>query len=131
MPRSINKPSADQAQEFNRWMRYWQVELNLQDWRIEAGKKPASKGAMADVNCDPAARLAIYRLGDWGSDEINTETLRATALHECLHIFLFDVITTAQDRASTSEQMEVAEHRVINVLERVLSGASNDRPESK
>jgi hypothetical protein len=36
-------------------------------------------------------------------------------------VFLHDLISVAQDRSSTPEQLETAEHRVINVLERLLS----------
>jgi len=47
--------------------------------------------------------------------------LRKTALHECLHILTYDLIQIATDRGSSEEQIEAAEHRVINVLERVLT----------
>ncbi len=116
----MNRPSAAQAKEFDAHVRYWQQVLNLGDWRMERGSKPAAGSAMADVDCDSAARLAIYRLGNFGAAEINTRSLSETALHECLHVFLYDLITTAQEPRSTPEQLEVAEHRVINVLERVL-----------
>lgn len=127
MPKAANKPNAEQAKEFDQWMRRWQAALNLGDWRIEAGKRPASKGAMADVHCDPAARLATYRLGDWGGEEINTKSLRETALHESLHILFHDLIDAAQDRNADPEKLEAAEHRVINVLERLLTGGHNAR----
>jgi hypothetical protein len=72
------------------------------------------------MQCDSQARLGSYQLGDFGSTTVNSESLSMTALHECLHVFLFDLISTAQDRAATPEQLDAAEHRVINVLERVL-----------
>lgn len=118
----MNRPSAEQAKEFDRWMRHWQVELNLQDWRIERGKKPAAKGAMAEVECDAAAHLATYRLGDFGGEDITSDSLKNTALHECLHVFVYDLIATVENPASTPEQRETAEHKVINVLERKLGG---------
>lgn len=86
---------------------------------------------MAEVECDSAARLAIYRLGEFGGEEINTDSLRRTALHECLHVFLFDLVAVASDRNATPEQLEVAEHRVINVLERVLAGGLDGRSGSQ
>jgi hypothetical protein len=43
-----------------------------------------------------------------------------TALHECLHIPLHDLVETTADRNSTEEQREMAEHRVINLLEKLL-----------
>ena len=114
-----NKPNEQQAKQFDEFVRHWQQLLNLQDWRIEKGIKPA-RGAMASVECDSPARLAIYRLGDFGAEAITDSSLSHTALHEVLHIFLYELIAAAQDQKTTPEQLESAEHRVINVLERVL-----------
>ena len=123
-----NKPNEQQAKQFDEFVRHWQQLLNLQDWRIEKGIKPA-RGAMASVECDSPARLAIYRLGDFGAEAITDSSLSHTALHEVLHIFLYELIAAAQDQKTTPEQLESAEHRVINVLERVLGsidGRSSD-----
>ncbi len=124
MPKAVNKPTPEQAAQFDRYMRHWQQVLNLGDWRIERGNR-AVRGAMACVECDNGARLAVYRLGDFGATEINDSSLSMTALHECLHVFLYDLVATAQDPTTKAEQQEVAEHRVINVLERVLFGGGN------
>jgi hypothetical protein len=119
MARSQNRPSAEQAAEFDAYIKHWQQVLNLMDWRLERSSKPV-RAAMAAMQCDSQARLGSYQLGDFGSTTVNSESLSMTALHECLHVFLFDLISTAQDRAATPEQLDAAEHRVINVLERVL-----------
>jgi hypothetical protein len=119
MPKSSNKPTAEQARLFDEYIRHWQTVLNISDWRLERSQKLA-KNAMASMQCDNQARLGVYQLGDFGASPINEDTLSMTALHECLHVFLFDLITTAQDRSATPEQLESVEHRVINVLERVL-----------
>jgi hypothetical protein len=119
MARPQNRPSAEQAAEFDAYIKHWQQVLNLMDWRLERSSKPV-RAAMAAMQCDSQARLGSYQLGDFGSTTVNSESLSMTALHECLHVFLFDLISTAQDRAATPEQLDAAEHRVINVLERVL-----------
>jgi len=119
MPKPSNKPTAEQARLFDEYIRHWQTVLNIADWRLERSQKTV-KNAMASMQCDNQARLGVYQLGDFGASPINEDTLSMTALHECLHVFLFDLITTAQDRSSTPEQLESVEHRVINVLERVL-----------
>jgi len=119
MARPQNRPSAEQAAEFDAYIKHWQQVLNLMDWRLERSSKPV-RAAMAAMQCDSQARLGSYQLGDFGATKINSESLSMTALHECLHVFLFDLISTAQDRAATPEQLDAAEHRVINVLERVL-----------
>ena len=117
---SKNMPSADQALLFDQQMSYWQDKLCLGDWRIERGLKPA-KGAMASVEFNQSARLATYRIGDFGAEKITPDSLKKTALHECLHVLMHDLIETATDRGSSAEQIEAAEHRVINVLERILT----------
>lgn len=124
MPRAVNRPSAEEAEAFDEFIGHWQQLLNLGDWRIERGARPA-KGATASVEFNDGARLATYRLGDFGAVPIDAESLSKTALHEVLHVFLHDLIATAQDRAATSEQLESAEHRVVNVLERVLFGEAD------
>jgi len=115
-----NTPSADQALMFDQFVQKWQATLSLGDWRIERGIRPA-KNAMATVEFNDGARLAVYRLGDFGAEKITPESLEKTALHELLHILLHDLINVAADHRSTDEQLESAEHRVINVLERVLT----------
>lgn len=115
-----NTPSAEQALFFDQCMAKWQQLLHLGDWRIERGQRPA-KNAMASVEFNIPARLAIYRLGDFGAETITEQSLDETALHESLHILLHDLIAVSQDRSAEPEQLEAAEHRVINVLERALS----------
>ena len=119
MPKAVNRPSAQQADEFDKYIKHWQQVLNLMDWRLERSSKPV-RAAMAAMQCDGQARLGTYQLGDFGAATINEESLSMTALHECLHVFLFDLISTAQDRLASPDQLDAAEHRVINVLERVL-----------
>jgi len=42
-------------------------------------------------------------------------------LHELLHIFLHDLMSVAQDPKSSQEEIEMQEHRVINLLENLIS----------
>jgi len=119
-----NIPTPEQAELFAQSVRKWQQVLSLGDWRIEKGMKPA-KAAMASVEFTPAARLAVYRLGDFGAEKITSESLDKTALHELLHIFLHDLMTVAQDASSSEDDKEMQEHRIINLLEHLLTKDSN------
>ena len=119
-----NIPTPHEAAYFSQSVRKWQQVLNLCDWRIEKGLKPA-KQAMASVEFNENARLATYRLGDFGAEKITPESLDKTALHELLHIFLHDLMTVAQDPKSSQDEVEIQEHRVINLLENLLSKDSN------
>ena len=121
-----NIPTPEDAQIFAQSVRKWQQVLSLGDWRIEKGSKPA-KAAMASVEFNQTARLATYRLGDWGAERISPESLDKTALHELLHIFLHDLMCVATDPKSSDEEIEMQEHRVINLLENLLSKDSNGK----
>ena len=114
-----NIPTQQDAELFAKSVKKWQQVLNLGDWRIEKGIKPA-KQAMASVEFNESARLAVYRLGDFGAEKITNDSLDKTALHECLHIFLHDLMMVATDPKSSDEDIEMQEHRVINLLENLL-----------
>ena len=119
-----NIPTPEDAQIFAQSVRKWQQILSLCDWRIEKGSKPA-KEAMASVEFNQTARLATYRLGDFGAEKITPESLDKTALHELLHIFLHDLMCVATDPKSSDEEIEMQEHRIINLLEALLSKDSH------
>jgi hypothetical protein len=119
-----NIPTPEQAELFAQSVRKWQQILSLGDWRIEKGSKPA-KEAMASVEFNQTARLATYRLGDFGAEKITQDSLDKTALHELLHIFLHDLMCVATDPKSSDEDIEMQEHRVINLLENLLSKGSH------
>jgi hypothetical protein len=114
-----NIPTQQDAELFAKSVKKWQQVLSLGDWRIEKGTKPA-KQAMASVEFNESARLAVYRLGDFGAEKITPESLDKTALHELLHIFLHDLMMIATDPKSSDEDIEMQEHRVINLLENLI-----------
>ena len=120
-----NIPTPKDAELFAQSVRKWQQVLSLGDWRIEKGIKPA-KQAMASVEFNQTARLATYRLGDFGAEKITPESLDKTALHELLHVFLHDLLCVATDPKSSDEEIEMQEHRIINLLEHLLSKDSNE-----
>jgi len=119
-----NIPTPNDAELFAKSVQKWQQVLSLGDWRIEKGMKPA-KAAMASVEFNDIARLATYRLGDFGAEKITPDSLDKTALHELLHVFLHDLITVAQDPKSSQDEIDMQEHRVVNLLENLLTRDSN------
>jgi hypothetical protein len=121
-----NIPTQQDAELFAKSVKKWQQVLSLGDWRIEKGMKPA-KQAMASVEFNESARLAVYRLGDFGAEKITPDSLDKTALHELLHIFLHDLMMVATDPKSSDEDIEMQEHRVINLLENLIFKDSHGR----
>ena len=120
-----NIPTPQDVALFAQSVKKWQQVLSLGDWRIEKGMKPA-KAAMASVEFNDIARLATYRLGDFGAEKITPDSLDKTALHELLHVFLHDLITVAQDPKSSQDEVDTQEHRVVNLLENLLTRDFNE-----
>jgi hypothetical protein len=107
---------------FDLFVRKWQAELNLNDWRIEPSSRPAAKANMAEVDrFDLKARLATYRVGaDFGGTPVTDMSIEQIACHEVLHVFLHELIESARDPAQTDDALASIEHRVIHSLVRVL-----------
>lgn len=116
-----NPVTQEAADLFAMMVHRWQERLNLMDWRIVQSPKRC-KGSMGMiVKRDLPARLATYRIGtDFGAEPVTERTVEQTALHELLHVFLYELIEVARDPASTAEDLETAEHRVVIVLEKLL-----------
>jgi hypothetical protein len=129
MAKHQNVPTAVQAEQFDDFVKQWQDLLGLHRWRIERGQKQA-KDAMASVEFNDDAKLATYRLGDFGATPINEKSLSQTALHEVLHVFLHELIAAAQDRGA-EPNLDAVEHSVINVLETVLYGVTHGASKQK
>ncbi len=109
----------EQNKQFDQAVQHWQQKLNLADWRIARGDGNA-KGAMASVSFNCQARLATYRTGDWGNDPMDDYTIRATALHEVLHVLLAELLWLKANQPEAEPLLESAEHRVVNTLEKLL-----------
>lgn len=121
-----NKPVTEEhAQKFAAAVVFWADVLGLGDWRIVVSETRAKRAVMAEVfKFDLEQRSASIRLGkDFGQNDVTDRALSDTALHEVLHIFLHELLQFAQSDG-LQEDVDSAEHRVINVLERVLSSAS-------
>lgn len=119
MKKAKNIPNKEQALAFSEYMKKWQVLFGLMDWRIVLVDKVAPAGIMANVNFDPEARIAAVKLGDWRGTAITDEALESTAIHELLHVLMFDLTSKIPD--SPHVDSGLIEHKIIHVLEKLLS----------
>lgn len=126
-PPSANPVTEAHAQQFGACVVFWQDVLGMSDWRITVSEKRATRAVMAEVyKFDLEQRSATIRIGkDFGHTAVTERTLSDTALHECLHIFLHELISFAQADAAQTD-IDSAEHRVINILENVLGRVAFD-----
>lgn len=111
--------TTEQDAEFDRLVKVWQAKLNLMDWRIERGPRPALN-AMASVKVNYGARLATYRTGP-GWPTATTADIEATAVHELLHVALYE-LTHLTAASAAADVLESSEHRIVNTLEKLLMG---------
>jgi hypothetical protein len=121
--RSAVTPAARDA--FLLYVHQWQERLGLLDWRVVVSQKPAGRANMAEVaSIDLEARLATIRIGrDFGdSVPVNDASLEALALHEVLHVFLFEFKSMHSHEKTMPDDMAMsAEHRVIHTLVNLLA----------
>lgn len=117
-----NPVSDEHVKQFAEYVRAWQVKLGLADWRINVSRARAKGGVMAVVQkMDFEQRQATIRMGsDFGAEAVTDETLEATAVHELLHIMFCEVLELAKLKATQGDALRSAEHRLINIFERLL-----------
>jgi len=116
-----NPVSSADADKFEDYIQQWQTKLNLNDWRIVRSSKRVN-GAMAQVSkIYLEDRLVSYKIGsDFGTEGVSDHTLESTAVHELLHVLLYELVELAATPGHTQEQLMSVEHRVVNTLEGLL-----------
>lgn len=120
MKKLTNPTNDEHRQIFENELKYWQNKLGMQDWRIVLSKIP-DKHNMASVTRDLASRLAAVKFGvAFGAEELSEKNISSTALHELLHVFLWELITICKKPDLTAEELYSAEHRIIHILENLL-----------
>lgn len=117
-----NPVTPEDADLFSDRVKHWQHVLGMHDWRIAVQARRASRKVMAEVaKFDLEQRSASIRLGkDWSGEAVTPDMLDKTALHEVLHVFLYELIETAKVQDQPDDVIGSAEHRVINLLEQLL-----------
>lgn len=118
----VNPVTPEDAALFSDRVQHWRHVLGLHDWRIGVSPRRSSRKVMAEVaKFDLEQRSASIRLGkDWSGESVTPEMLDKTALHEVLHVFLYELIETAKVQDQPDDVIGSAEHRVINLLEQLL-----------
>lgn len=105
--------------EFDLYINLWAERLGLDDWDFYRGLgKP--KNVMADMVPHYKARYGKYRTGNWTHIAPTSDALEKIACHEVLHVFLAELLVAFNESEDADWQMS-AEHRVINVLTKLLT----------
>jgi hypothetical protein len=122
-PPPKNPVTLPAREAFMLYMKHWQELLGLMDWRISLSTKPAKKTNMAEVGRHYEARLAVIYLGeDFGPVSVDDDSLSEIALHEALHILLYELLEVRRDDEVPEDVVASIEHRVIHILVGLLAG---------
>jgi hypothetical protein len=112
----MKRTTPQDIEKFDKYVKDWQVRLNLQNWRIERSER--STKAIADVVIMHEDRLATYAVGKNVGQEVTDHFLEQTACHELLHILLMDYRKAVM--SGSEEYVMSTEHSIITVLENLL-----------
>jgi hypothetical protein len=106
---------------FERALIAWQDRLGLSDWRIVFSPLRA-KNAMAEMSkWNWKQRQVTCRIGlDWKGTPVTQHNIEQTAVHELLHVMLYELIAFSKEATTKDDDLASIEHRVINTLERLL-----------
>ena len=103
------------------YLEKWKTIFNLSDWRNSVRRGKGSK-VMAEVGCiDYSSRTFRFVLGKDAGETVTDHLLEQLVVHELLHIMFHDVkaLVLANENIF-DEHVQSAEHRIVNVLERLL-----------
>jgi len=108
-------------QKLYEYIRKWQDLLSLHRWRIFPSKLPTKAMAELKFDKDNSHKLVSLLVGnDWKNTPITDESLELTAIHEMIHILLFEYKEAVREEPyNEGRQMEV-EHTIVHVLEKLL-----------
>ena len=121
-PSTPHSPVSPQAKEkLYEYARKWQDLLGLGRWRLTPSKKPSNAMAEIKFDKDNSHKLAALLVGnDWKSVPVNDETLEITALHEVLHVMLYEFKEACREEPYNEARQLEREHELIAVLEKLL-----------
>jgi len=103
------------------YLEKWKTIFNLSDWRNSVRRGKGTK-VMAEVGCiDYSSRTFRFVLGKDAGEPVTDHLLEQLVVHELLHIMFHDVkaLVLANENIY-DEHVQSAEHRIVNVLERLL-----------
>lgn len=100
----------------------WVTQIGLHDWTLFYEHQTCDGGfAWCDASFE--GRTATVGLSvEWKDTKPTPERLRRSALHEMLHLLLWELRHLINSRVCTEHMIEAAEHAAIRRLERLLLG---------
>jgi hypothetical protein len=122
----VNPVLPEHLERFRFFMAKWTTLLNLGDWRVHYSAKRTKN--MAEVDIQLPDKLVTYKVGkSFGSTPVTDQSIEETCVHELWHVMLAEYADVITKRPHDFDAQMAAEHRIINVMERLLV----PKPETK
>jgi len=95
--------------------------LGLNEWDIQCSYREIEGNVVANVNSNYHSLMAHITLNTKAKEQYSTaKKISQVAAHEVLHIFLREMDDLARARYCTELEIDVAEHRIVNTLDKIL-----------
>jgi hypothetical protein len=108
--------------KFMQYIYYWQEKLGLKEWSIIKTDKKINALALCTFPRDRSSKLCMVSLGQYWTIPITDKNLNSVACHEMLHVLLYDAMEYARERPLDVKGIMEKEHEIVNTLENVLTG---------
>lgn len=95
--------------------------LGLNEWDIQCSHGKIEGDVVANVSTNYRGLMAHIRLNKNAKDQYTTaKKVSQLAAHEVLHIFMTEFDDLARARYCMEAELDVAEHRIVNTLDKIL-----------
>jgi len=117
------KTTAKHFAVFQKECRKWLDRFGLKGWRVEfvhdEGNIKDTRAWSQVINIED--RVALLALSpDWGDDKVTTRSVRISAFHEVMELFLWRFEIPGTSRYVTAHEFTEERHAIIRTLENVF-----------
>ena len=115
-----NKTTKEDFELFKEECEYWLDEFGLKDYETFKWHSDEAKQRGA-CTIDVSGKIGeLYLFKDWQDSPRNKKEISKTAFHETCELLIGELVSYANDRFTTEDQIIAASHRIIRVMEKLL-----------
>lgn len=110
-------------EKFKEYCEIWRHKLGLTNWAVYYHMTSDIPDSYGDCSWETEGAVGVIRISKkWDSESrpLNDKELDKLALHEILHLWLGQYSDAANDRFTTSKELDRLEHMAIRQLEDLL-----------
>ena len=116
-----NKTTAKHFEIFKTECQKWIEIFGLKGWQVIYDHVKMDRDTIkADCNYSVIKRHCEIRLNTSYPHKVSNDSIRRDAFHEVCELFIGELVTLAEYRYSTKDEIEEQAHAIIRTLENVL-----------